>query len=205
MLNLSGREGLSIPDAPYRRANYIRHGQSPTRELYSAIVVDAAPAAVWEHVVSFAEIPTPPAWYFRAGLAYPVRARIEGSGVGAVRWCEFSTGAFREPITAWDEPERLAFDVTDQPPPLAEWSPYRDIYAPHVDGIFTTSRGEFRLVPLPGGRTRLEGRTWYSLRMQPLTYWTMISDAIIHRIHVRVLQHIKHEAETATLSGILHR
>ncbi|MBA2301913.1 MAG: SRPBCC family protein [Acidobacteria bacterium] len=97
--------------------------QTPSRVVHSAIVVNASPAQVWDHVVKFDDIGTPPAWYFRAGLSYPVRARIEGTGVGAIRWCEFTTGSFREPITAWDAPARLAFDVTEQPAPLTEWSP----------------------------------------------------------------------------------
>lgn len=168
---------------------------SPTREVFSAVEIDAPPSRVWEHVISFPDITAAPPWYFRAGLSYPLRARIEGTGPGAIRWCEFSTGAFREPITIWQEPHVLAFDVTDQPPPLQEWSPYRNVYAPHVRGFFTTSKGEFRLVPLAGNRTRLEGRTWYSIKMQPQQYWTAISDGIIHSIHDRVLQHIKREVE----------
>ncbi len=133
---------------------------TPQREVLTAIEIAAPPETVWRNVVSFSEIDTPPAWYFRTGLSYPLRARINGSGVGAVRYCEFTTGAFVEPITAWEQPTRLAFDVVEQPPPLREWSPYRTVYAPHVKGFFTTSRGEFRLVALPNGGTRLEGRTW---------------------------------------------
>lgn len=83
----------------------------------------------------------------------------------------------------------------ETPPPLQEWSPYSSIYAPHVRGFFTTTRGEFRLVELPGGRTRLEGRTWYSLRMAPALYWHPVADAIVHRIHDRVLRHVKQLAE----------
>ena len=45
------------------------------------------------------------------------------------------------------------------------------------------------------GRTRLEGRTWYNLDMQPAMYWTAIADTILHAIHNRVLEHIKSEAE----------
>jgi hypothetical protein len=165
------------------------------REVMTSIEIAAPPDVVWRHVVSFSEIDSPPAWYFRIGLSYPLRARIDGAGVGAVRRCEFTTGAFIEPITAWEPPTRLAFDVADQPPALREWSPYRTVYAPHVKGFFKTSRGEFRLIALADGRTRLEGRTWYSLRMQPQGYWTIIADAILHRIHSRVLTHIKQETE----------
>ena len=117
----------------------------------TAIEIDAPAAVVWEHVTSFSEITAAPPWYFRTGLAYPLRARLEGSGVGAVRHCEFTTGAFVEPITVWDAPRRLAFDVIAQPPPLHEWSPYSRVYAPHLDGFFRTSHGEFRLVALDGG------------------------------------------------------
>ena len=165
------------------------------REVLSSVEIAAAPEQVWRHVVSFEEIRTPPAWYFRMGLAYPLRARIEGKGAGAVRHCEFTTGAFTEPITVWDEPRRLAFDVVSQPAPLQEWSPYREVYAPHIKWFFRTTKGEFRLVELPGGRTRLEGRTWYSLAMHPQAYWTVFGDVIIHRIHHRVLAHIKAETE----------
>ncbi|HBI42403.1 MAG TPA: hypothetical protein DDY78_06020 [Planctomycetales bacterium] len=56
-------------------------------------------------------------------------------------------------------------------------------------------RGEFRLTALDGGRTRLEGATWYTNRMWPAFYWRLWSDAIIHRIHLRVLNHIKELAE----------
>ena len=37
-------------------------------------------------------------------------------------------------------------------------------------------RGEFRLIPLPGGRTRLEGRTWYTLDMAPALVWGRRAD-----------------------------
>ena len=48
---------------------------------------------------------------------------------------------------------------------------------------------------LPGGRTRLEGRTWYTLRLYPTLYWTPVAEMILHRIHDRVLLHIKAHAE----------
>jgi hypothetical protein len=165
------------------------------RVVMTAIEIDAPAPAVWRHVVSFAEITAAPPWLLRTGLAYPLRARIEGAGVGAVRHCEFTTGAFVEPITRWDEPRVLAFDVVSQPAPLHEWSPYSRVFAPHLDGFFRTSQGEFRLIPAGPGRTRLEGRTWYVLRMAPSLYWNVIADSILHAIHQRVLEHVKAQAE----------
>ena len=169
---------------------------APTYEVVTTVDVAAAPEMVWKHVVQFAEITEQPAWYFRGGIAYPVRATIAGTGVGAIRRCEFSTGAFVEPITTWDEPRRLAFDVIEQPPPLRELSIYRKVYAPHLNGYFSSSRGEFRLVPTASG-TRLEGHTWYSVAIYPQGYWRLMSEALLHRIHRRVLDQVKRETEAA--------
>jgi uncharacterized membrane protein YhaH (DUF805 family) len=169
------------------------NGGVALHEVRSSIVIDAPPEAVWRHVIAFSPIPEPSRLVVRAGIAYPQRARIEGSGVGAVRYCEFSTGAFVEPIRVWEPGRRLAFDVTRQPPPLREWSPYANVVPPHLDGYFLARRGEFRLVRLTGNRTRLEGSTWYELRIEPVVYWSVFADLIVGRIHRRVLEHIRNE------------
>jgi uncharacterized membrane protein YhaH (DUF805 family) len=169
--------------------------QPPTFEVRTAIEVNAPPEKVWNQVVAFAEIPPPTELLFRAGIAYPIRAEISGHGVGAVRHCVFSTGPFAEPIEVWDEPRLLKFGVTANPAPLNELSPYGNIQPPHLHGYFVSKQGQFLLTALPGGRTRLEGATWYQHTMWPATYWHLWSDYIIHRIHLRVLQHIREVAE----------
>jgi len=169
----------------------------PMYEVRTAIEVNAAPAKVWNQVVAFAEIPPPKELLFRAGIAYPIRAEITGHGVGAVRHCIFSTGKFVEPIEVWDEPHLLRFGVTANPTPLNELTPYAHIDAPHLHGYFVSEKGQFSLTALPGGRTRLEGTTWYHDAMWPAAYWHLWSDYIIHRIHLRVLDHIRAEAEAA--------
>ena len=159
------------------------------------VVVNAPPERVWQHVVSFSDLAPPRDYLFRAGVAYPIRARIEGTGVGAIRHCEFSTGAFVEPIEVWDEPRLLRFSVTSNPPPMKEWNPLFEIHPPHLDGFLVSKRGEFELTPLSGGRTRLRGSTLYQHGLWPAAYWRLWSDPIIHRIHERVLDHIKTLAE----------
>ncbi len=175
---------------------------SPTpREVTTVVEVNAPPEVVWQNVVRFSELPPPAEWAFRAGIAYPIRAviapRPDGTfGVGSVRRCEFSTGPFVEPITVWDEPNRLAFDVTAQPPSLTELSPYKNVHALHVEGYMTSKGGEFRLIALPGGRTRLEGTTHYTLAIFPELYWTPWAELLLHDIHQRVLEHVKSLSET---------
>lgn len=168
----------------------------------TAVEIAAPRATVWEHVVTFVELPPPEETVFRSGIAYPLRATISGRGVGAVRRCEFSTGPFVEPITVWDEPSRLAFDVVEQPHPMHEWSPYRNLHPAHLEGFFCSRRGEFRLIELGTGRTRLEGTTWYTQRFWPAPYWQQWSDHLVHTIHRRVLEHIRRETESAVNASV---
>lgn len=168
---------------------------APVHEVITVVEIAAPPQVVWRHVVSFPDLPLPTETLFRVGVAAPLRARIEGSGVGAMRYCDFTTGSFVEPISAWDENRLLAFDITAQAPPMTELSPYTGVHPPHLDGYFRATHGEFRLMPLPGGRTRLEGRTDYVVDMFPQAYWTVPARAIVTAIHARVLRHIQTLAE----------
>jgi uncharacterized membrane protein YhaH (DUF805 family) len=167
----------------------------PVFAVHSTIEINAPPERVWKKVVAFTEIAPPTEMIFRAGIAYPIRAEITGSGPGAVRHCVFSTGAFVEPIEVWDEPRLLRFSVSQNPPPLEELTPYAHIDPPHLHGYFASHEGQFLLTALPGGRTQVEGTTWYSHTMWPAAYWHVWSDYVIHRIHMRVLEHIRAEVE----------
>jgi hypothetical protein len=171
--------------------------QQPLRlhSVTTSVEIAANPGAVWQQVVTFSELPPAEEFVFRSGIAYPVRATITGRGVGAIRRCEFSTGPFVEPITVWDEPRRLAFDVIEQPHPMHELSPYRALHPPHLDGFFRSRRGEFLLTMLPNGHTRLDGTTWYAQKLWPDLYWRSWSDYLVQTIHERVLRHIRSEAE----------
>jgi hypothetical protein len=176
----------------------IEHAIPPTLpllEVKSSVIVNATLEKVWRNVVSFSDLPPPDEMIFKLGVAYPLRAEISGSGVGAVRHCNFSTGPFVEPIEVWDEPRLLKFSVTKNPEPMQEWTPYRNVHPAHLDGYLESRAGQFRLVSLGGGRTLLEGTTWYHHHLWPADYWQVWSHYIIHTIHLRVLNHVKQLSE----------
>jgi uncharacterized membrane protein YhaH (DUF805 family) len=176
----------------------LEHAAPPALRLIeakSSVIVNASPEKVWRNVVAFAELPPPSEMIFKLGIAYPIRAEISGRGAGAIRHCNFSTGPFVEPIEIWDEPRLLKFSVTKNPEPMQEWTPYREVHPAHLDGYLESRAGQFRLVPLEGGRTLLEGTTWYHHRLWPAGYWRVWSDHIIHTIHLRVLNHVKQLSE----------
>ncbi|MFN0242270.1 MAG: DUF805 domain-containing protein [Planctomycetota bacterium] len=163
-------------------------------KVTTCVTIDAPPEIVWQNVVAFTELPPPREWVFRLGIAYPLRAEIDGHGAGAVRRCVFSTGAFVEPIEVWDEPRILRFGVTEHPPAMREtmWLDAED--PPHVNDFLQSKRGQFELVE-SDGRTVLLGTTWYTHRIWPAAYWKPWSDWILHTIHRRVLEHIRQRSE----------
>ncbi|TWT75232.1 DUF805 domain-containing protein [Allorhodopirellula solitaria] len=174
----------------------------------TTVVINAPADRVWEQVIAFPEITERPAWFFRLGIAAPIRARIDGEGVGACRYCEFTTGPFVEPITVWLPPSpsskagRLAFDVAEQPQPMREWTPFSGLHPPHLEDGFVSRRGQFLLEPMPGNRTRLTGTTWYDIDVRPRLYWQAWAAPTIHAIHCRVLDHIKRGCEERSMELI---
>jgi uncharacterized membrane protein YhaH (DUF805 family) len=169
--------------------------EPPVNAVTTSIVIDAPVDVVWRNVIAFPPLAPPEETIFKAGVAYPIAGQIVGSGVGAVRYCRFSTGDFVEPITTWDENRLLAFNVAAQPHALRELSPW-EIVPEHIEKNYMRSQhGQFRLTALDEHRTLLEGTTWYQNYLWPQQYWREWSDGIVHTIHLRVLRHVKAQAE----------
>jgi len=185
LILIAGIPGVSFID---------RDTQPRLLTVTTSIEIDADPQTVWKYVIEFPPLEEPTELLFKVGIAYPVNATINGKGVGAVRYCNFNTGQFIEPITIWDEPRVLAFDVAEHPLPMKELSIW-NVRAPHLDNYFVSKKGQFNLTELPGGKTLLVGTTWYHHNFKPGFYWRLWSELIIHKIHTRVLKHIKHVSE----------
>lgn len=174
---------------------YVETNTAPQLQSVTTSVMIKAPTnVVWKNVIAFPTLEEPDEIIFKTGIAYPIDATITGEGVGAIRFCNFTTGSFVEPITVWDEPSLLMFDVEEQPAPMKELSIW-DINAPHLHDFFCSQKGQFKLTELSNGYTLLEGTTWYYNKIKPNFYWNIWSDYIIHKIHERVLTHIQKSSE----------
>jgi len=160
----------------------------------TSVKINASAQAVWKNVIVFPELDPPTEFLFKAGISYPINATIKGQGEGAIRYCNFTTGSFVEPITQWNEPNLLSFDVEQSPEPMTELS-FWDVDAPHLHDYFVSKKGQFKLIKISDTETLLEGTTWYYNKIKPNFYWNLWSDHIIHKIHDRVLLHIKKVSE----------
>src|SRR3989441_1104936 len=75
----------------------------PLQEVLTVVDIAAPPQTVWRNVITFPDLPPPSERLFRIGVAAPLRARLDGAGVGAIRYCDFTTGSFVEPIRRWEK------------------------------------------------------------------------------------------------------
>ena len=169
---------------------------TPTvHQVVTTVEIDAPIETVWKSVVDF-QIDYEPEGILGHGFAYPINVRTEGAGVGAIRHGNFSTGGFVAQITAWQEPNLLAFDIGEQPPVMTELTPYESIYAAHLEYL-RSQKGEFRLFE-KDGKTIVKATTFYTHDIAPDIYWKIFSDRIIDEVHQRILLHIKMVAESET-------
>jgi hypothetical protein len=166
----------------------------PVSIVETSIRIHAPADKVWRNLVAFSDIPPSTEWLFRLGVAQPIRAILDGNGVGALRRCDFSTGTFVERIEGWEENRYFAFSIVSQAEGMREFSPY-NIHPRHLDGYFVPQFAEFRLISNVDGTTTLKGTSHYRNAMWPGRYWQLWSHAIIHRVHIRVFDHVKRLSE----------
>jgi hypothetical protein len=183
---------LSVPSL--MAFEHAKQDKEDIRSVTTSIEISGTPEQVWKNVIAFPPLKEPTEFIFKTGIAYPINATIQGQGIAAVRHCNFSTGSFVEPILVWNKPNLLKFSVDEQPEPMKEISFY-DIHPNHLHGYWVSKQGQFKLTQLANGHTLLEGTTWYVNKIKPELYWTVWSDYIVHKIHRRVLEHIKTQAE----------
>jgi hypothetical protein len=172
----------------------VRQAEPPVTVVQTTIRIHAPADKVWRNLVAFSDIPPSHALLFRLGVSQPKRAVIDGNGVGALRRCDFSTGKFVERVEGWEENRYFAFSVISPSDAMREFSPYH-IHPRHLDGYFVPQNAEFRLVANDDGTTTLNGTSRYQNAMWPTGYWRLWSDAIIHRIHAQVFEHIRRLSE----------
>ncbi len=140
---------------------FIEKNNPPTLiPVTTAMEIDADPQTVWKSIVEFSRIDEPTEFIFKTGIAYLVDAKTEGTGVGATRYCYFSTGRIVEIFTDWEESKLLGFDIIEQPALMKELS-FWDVNPPHLHGYVVSKRGQFKLTELTNGNTLLEGKSWY--------------------------------------------
>src|SRR6266700_844759 len=94
--------------------------EAPRFSVSTSIRIEAPARRVWNNLVSFPDLEQADEMLFRLGVSHPIRADIDGDGVGAVRRCLFTTGTFIENVNVWEEGKRLGFSIVSGPEAMRE-------------------------------------------------------------------------------------
>ena len=159
------------------------------------MVINGSPEQIWPLVCGLDKLPPPTEILFRAGIAYPTEILCPQPTLGGNRICRLSTGDMPERIAIFEPNRRFVFDVLSTPPTMKETSPYGELKTRHLKGYYLCRRGEFDLIPMGKGRTKLVGTSWYANRIAPDIYWAFWTQTIVEQVHVRVMSEIKRRAE----------
>ncbi|MFV3131416.1 SRPBCC family protein [Niveispirillum sp. KHB5.9] len=182
-----------------------RQADYPARIEHVRTMIDIrAPAAkVWDHTVEITDIADreriPSFSHSVIGLPGPVDARMEGTGIGAVRHLRWQQGVhFQEIVTDWRPGELLAWDFRFQPDSIP-----RHIEAHvRVDADYLRILGgKYELSALPDGGTRVTLTSWYHLATPFNDYCAWWGQVFLDDFHEAVLHIIKERAERAVTSA----
>jgi hypothetical protein len=170
------------------------------RQVETFIEIDAPPARVWPEIVRVRPIAEPQSGFFyQMGFPKPVEATLSREGVGGVREAKFERGlVFYETITEWVPERRLRFDIEADP----EATPLTTL-DPHVvpGGLFFDAlEGVYEIVPLPGGRARLELTSTYRLSTHFNFYSGLWGDYLMRDIQENILRVLRTRCEAQPTS-----
>lgn len=166
-------------------------------QVVSVIEINAPVAQVWANTVEIRNIAAselkPTFSHTAVGSPKPVNARMEGTGIGAVRKLEWTHGVqFEEVITDWQQDRRLAWDfrfTQDSIPDRVE---------AHIDvdsDYLQIADGDYVLETLAADRTRLTLTTRYRMATPINAYCKLWGKIFLNDFHSTVLKVVKDRSE----------
>ena len=167
------------------------------RTAETQIVIDAAPAVVWQNIERVREI-KPDEQRFSLvhllGFPRPVEATLTHEGVGGVRHATFAGGVlFVETIDRWDQDKELSFaikaDTKSIPPTTLD--EHVTVGGPYFDVL----EGTYRIERLNGRQVVLHLSSKHRLSTRFNFYAGLWTDFIMRDIQRNILQIIKRRCE----------
>lgn len=165
--------------------------------VISATEIKAPASTAWKNALHLQQLPVPEGMIYKFGMDYPRRIETQGSGIRAVRYCYTTRGAFVGPITVWDPPRYLKFEVQEQP---TLWPDFRWQFSnePNARRPIKIRQGQLHFMEANLDNTVLESTTWYYQQLRPAFYWHLWSDYLISSMHDHLAKQIKVNAEHDT-------
>ena len=177
----------------------LRTAAAEIRTVETQIDIHADRATVWRQIRSVPRI-RPEEHFFNfshlLGFPRPVEARLEGAGVGAVRYATFEHGVlFVETITEWREQDRLVFSIhadTQNIPPTT-FDEHVRVGGPYFDVL----EGTYQIEALGNGTIRLHLSSRQRLSTRFNAYSHLWTEYLMANLQDYILQIIKRRCEQA--------
>ena len=150
-----------------------------------SVIIQAPPAKVWKYLTSAPLDNNPPRyWLWRIGMPMPNQLALSKAEQGGTLEFRLSNGMkFSSQISDFIPQKELGFIVT------------RQAEHPEIYGHISFDKGSFRLQDNGNGSTTLIATGYYSLLIAPTAYFDLWTRDIIHHVHQRVFDNIRHRAE----------
>lgn len=179
----------------------LEHLRQPTTEIRTvatSIDIRASRDTIWQQIRSVPAIREDEQGFALThlmGFPRPLEARLEGTGVGAVRNATFERGVlFVETITAWDDGRQLAFSIradTAHIPPTT-FDEHVTIGGPYFDVL----SGTYALEDLGNGMIRLHLASDQRLSTRFNAYSHLWTEFLMADLQNYILRIIKRRCES---------
>ena len=161
------------------------------------VVIEADAGAVWREIREVRPIhesELPGSLTYAVGVPRPVAARLEGEGVGAVRYATLEGGVtFVERVTEWEPGRALAFTFDASRVPAAAFDEHVAVGGRYFDVL----RGRFEIEPLGPGRVALHLTSEQRLSTMFNAYTRLWTGLFMGDMQATILEVVKARAEAA--------
>jgi hypothetical protein len=170
-----------------------------TRYVTSSTIIDASPAVVWQRLIDVKTIrEREHSWNFThdlVGIPRPLDARMDGTGVGAVRHLTWARDVrFEEHIVEWQPEQALAWTFEVGPEASTRML---DEHLRVNSAYLRLEQGRYTLTPTADGRTQLVLTTRYWMKTPVNGYAGWWGQVFLGDFHRNVLGVIKARSERA--------
>ena len=175
--------------------------QMPTpvasRAVLDSVVIEADVEDVWNEIREVRPIEDHElgnSLAYRVGFPRPIEARLEGEGVGSVRYATFGGGVtFVEDVTEWVEHESIAFTIDASAVPSTTF----DQHVAVGGRFFDVLSGRYEIEDLGDGRVELHLTSEQRLATRFNPYTQIWTDRFMSDIQSTILEVVKTRAEAA--------
>lgn len=165
------------------------------RRVSNQIEISASADTIWSQIIRVPLISAAEqrsSLFHVMGIPRPLEARLEGSGISAVRHGIFEHGlTFQERITEWQPGAVIEFDIDVEPSALVP-APLTEIGGRHFDVL----AARYEIEPLDDGRSILRLSSTYQLTTEINFYASLWADLIMQDFQQYLLEIIKRRAES---------